>query len=294
MNSNIKAHISLLIATLLFAINYWVSKDLVGSVDVFQLVFFRTVGAGIIFSVLYFILPKQKVAPLDKLYIAIAAVIGIALNQFLFFGGLQYASPVDAATIHVSNPIIVMVLSTVFLHSKLRKTQIWGVAFGSVGALILILFQKELQWTDKSILGNLMIFGNTIAYAVFLIILKPILKKYNPLTTMFWIYLFASIIIIPLSYNAMLEIQWRELIPNHGISLLYIIVMITFIAYFLNIYSLKKLSPTVVSFYIYLQPVLAFAIAVLLGEQLPHWVKIIATLLIFYGVYLVNKKTVKN
>lgn len=289
MSSNIKAHLALFIATLLFAINYWVSKDLVGQLDVFQLVFFRIIGAGLIFSALYFIRPRQKVSLRDKFYLAIIAAIGIALNQLLFFGGLQYTSPVDTATIHVSNPIIVMVLSTIFLHTKLRKTQIWGIAFGAIGALILILYQKEFQWTDKTILGNLMIFGNTLAYAVFLIMLKPLLKKYSPLTTMFWIYLFASIIIIPLAIHSMLEIQWVELIKHQGVSLMYIIVMITFVAYFLSIYSLKKLSPMVVSFYIYLQPVLAFIIAVFLGEQLPHLVKIGATLLIFYGVYLVNK-----
>ena len=290
MSSSIKAHLALLIATLIFAINYWISKDLVGKLDVFQLVFFRTIGASLLFSIIYFIRPIEKVQHKDKFLLAIAATFGIALNQLLFFGGLQFTSPVDTATIHVSNPLIVMSLSAIFLNAKLNRNQILGVVFGAIGALVLVVYQKDFHWTNQSILGNLMILGNTSAYAIFLVMLKPLLKKYKPLTIMFWVYLFSSLLIFPLGLSSMSEISWSELIMNHGISILYIIVMVTFIAYLLNIYSLRKLSPTVVSFYIYLQPVFALIIAVILGESLPSWVKISATLLVFFGVYLVSRK----
>lgn len=286
--NNFKYHVSLFISTLLFAINYWVSKDLVSNLSVELLVLFRTIGAGILFSIIYLYLPKQKLPNKDKLYLAVAALFGIVLNQLLFFGGLQYTTAVDTATIHTSNPLIVLGLSIVFLKSKFNRIQLLGIILGFIGALVLVLYQKGFQINTNYLKGNLMIFGNTFAYAIFLIMLKPILQKYNALTVMFWVYLFASIMLLPMGIGLYSETNWVEIIQNNAVSLFYIIVMITFLAYFLSTFSLRKLSPMVVSFYIYLQPVLAMIIAIILGEQLPNLVKLSATLLIFIGVYLIN------
>jgi len=290
LNSNLKSHIALFIATLLFAINYWISKDLVGSLNVIQLVSFRTIGAAIIFSIIFLIRPKQKVLLKDKLHLAIAGFFGIALNQILFFGGLQYTSAVDTATIHVSNPVIVLGLSIIFLKSRFTRTRLIGIVLGAIGALVLILYQKGFQIDTQSIKGNLMILGNTTAYAIFLVMLKSLLKKYDTFTVMFWVYLFASLIIMPFGVVESINSNIISVIQNHAFSLFYIVVMITFLAYFLSTYSLRKLSPTVVSFYIYLQPVLAMIIAIILGEELPDIVKIVASLVIFTGVYMVSKE----
>ena len=290
MSSIVKSHISLFVATLLFAINYWISKDLVGNISVTQLVFFRTIGATVIFLVIFVIRPKQKIPLKDILYLGFAGLFGIALNQFLFFGGLQYTSAIDTATIHISNPIIVLVLSIIFLKSKFTKTRFIGVLLGALGAIIIILYNKNFHINVYSLKGNLMILGNTTAYAIFLVMMKPILKKYDIFTIMFWVYVFASMLILPFGIGAFSNTNIVLLIQDHAISLFYIIVMITFLAYFLSAYSLRKLSPTVVSFYIYLQPVLAMVIAIILGEELPSLVKIIASLIIFLGVYLVNKE----
>jgi drug/metabolite transporter (DMT)-like permease len=290
LNATIKAHLAILFATIIFAVNYWISKDLVAVFSVPQLVFLRTVGATVLFGLVFAFRPVEKVALKDKAYLALAALFGIALSQILFFAGLHFTTPLETATIHLSNPIMVLLLSMVFLHAKLDKIQVVGVTLGAIGALILVLYQKDFQWTGASIIGNAMILGNTFAYATFLVMMKPILKKYSPLTTSFWLYLSGTILIIPLSIKSVLNIETLQTISLHALSILYLIVLVTFLAYFLSIYSLHSLSPTVVSYYIYLQPVLAFIIAIFLGEQLPELVKIAAAFIIVAGVYLVNKK----
>jgi drug/metabolite transporter (DMT)-like permease len=290
MDDRLKAHISLLIATLLFGGNYWVSKILVGILNPNQLVFFRTIGAFILFALVYFLRAQPKLKYKELLRLFIAGVFGIALNQILFFSGLQYTTPVDTAIIHVSNPIIVLVLSLIFLHTKLSWWKIVGIFFGAAGASILVLYQKEFVFNPETVKGNLMILGNTAAYAIFLVIMKPILKKYDAITTMFWVYLFATIIIVPYTLLDVLNINWESLIGWPLLSLFYIIVMVTFGAYFLIIYSLGRLSAPVVSFYIYLQPLIAAIIATIIGVESLNWVNGLAAFLIFMGVYLVNKK----
>ena len=289
MTERLKAHISLLIATLLFGGNYWVSKILVDILNPNQLVFLRTFGAAFLFAFVYFLSVRPKLNKGELLRLLVAGIFGIAINQILFFSGLQYTSPVDTAIIHVSNPIIVLVLSLIFLHTKLSRWKIAGIFVGAIGASILVLYQKELVFNPESIKGNLMILGNTTAYAIFLVIMKPILKKYDTITTMFWVYLFATILIVPYTFADVQAIQWQQLWGWPTLSLFYIIVMVTFGAYFLIIYSLGRLSAPVVSFYIYLQPLIAAIIATIIGVESLNWVNGMAAALIFFGVYLVNR-----
>jgi len=290
MTERQKAHISLFIATLLFGGNYWVSKILVDILNPNQLVFFRTIGAAFLFALVYFLSARPKLNTKELLRLFIAGIFGIALNQILFFSGLQYTTPVDTAIIHVSNPIIVLVLSLIFLHSKLSWWKIAGIIIGAIGASILVLYQKDLVFNPQSIKGNLMILGNTTAYAIFLVIMKPILKKYDTITTMFWVYLFASLMIIPYTFTDIQSIDWSQLWGWPILALFYIIVLVTFGAYFLIIYSLGRLSAPLVSFYIYLQPLIAVIIATIIGVESLNWVNGLAAALIFMGVYFVNRK----
>jgi len=294
MTDRLKAHISLFIATLLFGGNYWVSKILVDILNPNQLVFLRTIGATLLFATVYFMSNRPKLNKGELLRLFVAGIFGICLNQILFFSGLQYTSPVDTAIIHVSNPIIVLVLSLIFLHTKLSSWKIIGIFVGAIGASILVLYQKELVFNAESIKGNLMILGNTTAYAIFLVIMKPILKKYDTITTMFWVYLFASFLIIPYTFSDVINIDWNTLWGWPTLSLFYIIAMVTFGAYFLIIYSLGILSAPVVSFYIYLQPLIAVIIATIIGVESLNWVNGMAAALIFFGVYLVNRPARKK
>jgi len=295
MSERAKAHTALFIAAVLFAINYWVSDNLALHIDTIPLVFFRTVGAMLLFGGLYFFdkdraIPKTK----DFILLSIAAVFGIIINQTLFFSGLKFTTAVDTSTIHVSNPLIVMTLSAIFLKIKLTRNKLIGVILGMIGALVLILYQKDYLVDGSRVYGNIMIFGNTFAYAVFLIMLKPLLQKYSPITAMFWLHVLASIILIPFSLNTMLNFNWVETFSQYWFSIFYIVVMLTFVAYLLNMYGLKRISPTSVSFYVYLQPVFAYIIAIILGEQLPSLVKILATVVIISGVVLVNRTKYKK
>jgi drug/metabolite transporter (DMT)-like permease len=290
MTERLKAHIALLIATLLFGGNYWVSKVLVEILNPNQLVFFRTIGASLLFAVVYFLSARPKLSPKELFRLFLAGIFGIGINQILFFSGLQYTSPVDTAIIHVSNPIIVLVLSIVFLHTKLSWWKILGIFIGAIGASILVLYQKDFVFNPESVKGNLMILGNTTAYAIFLVIMKPILKKYDTITTMFWVYIFATIMIVPYTFSDVQTIVWQSLWGWPMASLFYIIVLVTFGAYFLIIYALGRLSAPVVSFYIYLQPLIAAIIATIIGVESLNWVNGLAAALIFLGVYLVNRQ----
>jgi drug/metabolite transporter (DMT)-like permease len=70
---------------------------------------------------------------------------------------------------------------------------------------------------------------------------------------------------------------------------IYILFFTSFLVYLLNSYAVKKAGPTLAGLYIYLQPVLATAIAILLGTDQLSMAKATLMLIIMAGVFLATR-----
>jgi len=119
------------------------------------------------------------------------------------------------------------------------------------------------------------------------------MKKYNALTVMKWVFLFGTIYVIPFSINLALKTDYSIIPFRIWMSVSYVILFTTVLAYFLNNFSLKIVSPTVNSAYIYLQPFLATIFALSVNEDRITWTKVIAAILIFLGVYFASIRKVQ-
>ncbi|MGB4123547.1 MAG: DMT family transporter, partial [Bacteroidales bacterium] len=187
LTKSLKAHLSLLLAAMIFGANYWISKGLMPDyLSPEQLLFLRVVGSFLLFFMISFMLPSEKVDKADKKTIALASLLGVTLNQLLFFIGLNLSTPVDVAIIHVSNPIFVLIIASFLLRENVTFLKIIGIGMGAAGAVLLITYQGELSFSSNTFTGNLMALLNTLAYSFYLIIIKPIMKKYSPITVMKW------------------------------------------------------------------------------------------------------------
>jgi drug/metabolite transporter (DMT)-like permease len=136
--------------------------------------------------------------------------------------------------------------------------------------------------------GNIFILINAFSYALYLVLVKPLMKKYNPLTIVKWIFIFAAIPIIPFSWKEVISTDWQNFTPAIWISFFYVLIFVTFFSYLLNASALKKVKPSTVGIYIYLQPVIASLVALSLGRDELSLIKIISGIIIIYGVYLVS------
>lgn len=293
MRTNTRAHLFLVLAGLIFGVNYWVAKGLMpGFITPMQLIFFRVTGALLLFTFFDFFVPHKakKIAGKDMLRIAVAALFGVGLNQILFFEGLNLTTPVDASLIHVLNPIMVLVLAALFIGEKFTWRKGIGVVLGAAGAAFLILYGKDLSSGSGTFKGNLLILGNAAAYAAYLVIIKPLMEHYHPVRVMKWIFLFGLVWVMPLSLGPALQTDFSTFTGFAWFSVIYVIAGTTFIAYLLTISALKHLNASVVSFYIYLQPLIAALIAIFVGKELLQWPKLPAALAIFAGVYLISTR----
>jgi len=287
----ILAHISLLFANLIYAINYSFAKDVMPTfIMPSGFILLRVVGAFLLFFLLYKIFIHEKIEIKDLLRLVACGFFGVAVNQLFFFEGLNLSTPINASIIMTINPIIVIIISFFILKESFGIKKIFGVLLGLVGAGLLILNKGEIDLSNNLRTGNILVLINASSYAFYLVIVKPLMTKYNPITILTYVFGFGMIFVFPFGYEHLCNIDWNTMPKTIFLQVIFVVFCTTFLAYLFNAYALKNLNPTTVSIYIYIQPVLASIFAVFWGIDKVNNEKIAAAIIIFFGVYLVSKQ----
>lgn len=290
-NNNLKAHLAIIGANVIYGINYSIAKDVMPEyIQPFGFIFCRVLGALILFWLLQLVVKTDKVEKKDFFRLFICGVFGVASNQLMFFYGLNLTTPINAAIIMTCNPILVLIFSTFLIKERITPFKVLGIFLGLAGAAGLILNNSSLSINSGNFVGDLFIFLNATSYAIYLVTVKPLMNKYSPLTVIKWVFLFGFTIVIPFGFSEFQTIEWESFNPSIWGAFIFVIVGTTFLAYLFNIYGLKRLNPSVVSTYIYSQPLIASLVALLMQKDELNSVKIVSALFIFAGVYLVSKK----
>ena len=291
MNKNLQAHLALLIVNVIYGANYSIAKEVMPAyVQPFAFVLMRVGGAAVLFWIVSSLFIKEKLDKKDFPRIILLALFGVTINQLLFLKGLSLTSPINASIIMISNPIVVLVFAAIALKEKISFRKIAGIALGVSGALLLLLFNKTFSFGSETIAGDAMVLINSLSWAAYIILVKPLMKKYNTFTIVKWVFLLGSLFVLPFGYNEFTQVIWNRLPGHIWWDIAFVVIGTTFIAYVLNTYALRTLSPSVVSIYIYLQPFLATLIAIFYyrNDELDSR-KIVSGALIVLGVYLVSR-----
>ena len=280
----------MLVTTLIFGMHYSIAKGLMpGFLQPMQLLFLRLLGGVILFWIFQVFFVQEKVTRKDLLILAVCGLFGFTLNQALFYEGLNLTTPVDASIIHVLNPAFVLILASILIREKVTRIKVTGIILGAGGALILILYGKTVNMSTNSFAGNILVMLNMFFYAFYLVLLKPLTARYHPMTILKWVSLFGFLFILPFSTHGVINMQLGLLDSKAWLAVAFIILLNTFVAYFLINFALKEVTASSVSFYTYLQPVIASVMSVSMGTEMITWPKIMTAVLIFSGVYLVNR-----
>jgi len=279
------------LVSIIYGITFTIAKDVMPKfVEPFGFIVMRVGGSVVLFWMVSFLGPKEKIALGDFPRIIAAALFGVALNMLTFFKGLSYTSPIMGAVLMVTTPMIVLILSTIIMKERMQKRKVLGIVLGLSGTMVLILYGKSMINAPNATLGNLLVFINAVSYGFYLIIVKKLMDKYNAFTFVKWIYTFGFLMVLPFGWEEFQAIDW-SVIPNPILwKIGFVIVFSTFFTYLLNLLSMRELKPTTVAVFIYLQPLFATVIAVSYGKDELSLVKLLSAVLIFAGVYLVTQK----
>ena len=292
------AHIALFIVNLIYALNYTIAKDVMpGYIEPSGFILLRVLCGVFLFSFFYFLFIKESVGKKDFFRLALCGLFGVAINQLFFFEGLNLTTPINAAIIMTVNPVLVIIISALLIGEKITFKKIIGIVLGIIGAGALILNSGSVSFDNDFFIGNLLVLINATSYAIYLVLVKGLMKKYNPLTVMFFVFLFGLFFVLPFGYQDLNSVNIDSFTNDIYLKILFVVVCTTFIAYLLNAFALKSLNPSIVSIYIYLQPVLASVIAILYNSDTIDYIKIVSSIFIFIAVFLVSiptKKVITN
>lgn len=288
--SGFEPHLALVAVQLIFGTWPIVGKIALRALPSTGLVAFRVAGAAVAFLILRnllgsFTLPTKG----DLARLALYSLLGVVLNQFLFVKGLELSTVTNAALLGTAIPIFTLLVGVVLRKERFSVRNALGTAIAAAGVVYLI-NPLNADFTGGKAAGNLLLVLNTIAYGAYIAISQDVFRRYGALTAMTWVFVLGSIIAVPFGSVQLASVALTELDLTIWLAVIYIILIPTVGAYYLNAWALERVPPSVVAVYIYLQPLVAFAVAplVLGDEERASARTLIAASLIFVGVAIVT------
>lgn len=295
MSVKLKAHVAVLVANLIFSINFSMVKFVTPSLmKPFGLNVARViVTTGLLWLMHLWEQPVQKIRKKDiPLFIA-CGLTGIAINQLLFIKGLSITYSIHASLLMLCTPLLITITAFIFLKEKLDLAIVAGLVLGVSGAVLLITGRENSGTGSDVILGDILIALNAIFYAIYFVLVKPLMQRYSPLQVLRWAFTFGTVFIIPFGWKEFVDAPWQSFSATQFSAIAFIVLGATFLAYLFNIYGLHHIQASATGAYIYLQPIFATIVAVIFLDEKITSQKIISAILIFSGVYLVQRSKLK-
>lgn len=288
--SRIGPHLALIAVQIIFGTWPIVGKVALRSIPSTGLVGLRVAGAATAFMLLLrargrLNIPRRS----DLARLALYSLLGVVLNQFLFVKGLALSTVANATLLGTAIPVFTLLVSTILGYEKLSARAALGTVIAAAGVVYLVDPFRANFGGDKS-LGNLLLVANAFAYGAYIAVSQDVFRRYGALTAMTWVFAFGCVAAIPIGGYQLSQTPLQHLDGVIWLAVVYIILVPTVGAYYLNAWALEQVTPSTVAVYIYLQPLFAFAIAPLILGAEEQWGprNFIAAALIFAGVAVVT------
>lgn len=278
--SRLKIHGALFTVAALFSLNYIISKFGMRAFSPLSFAWLRVLGSAIILNAL----PMPREA-LPNRKVTVLAILGVVTNQGLFLAGLALSSAHVAAILITTIPLFTLAITIASGRERATAAKIGGILLAAAGAL-LVVWGEGIEGTPRSLLGALMIVGNSLSYSFYLVTSKPLMASYSARHVLARMFAFATVLMLPISAWSLAHESWRTIPSAAWLSLLAVIVGPTVAAYLINLWTLRHTDSSLVAAYVYVQPVVtAFLAAIILGERI-RGIAIVAGVMIAGGMWL--------
>ncbi len=282
-----KIHVSLWIVQVAFASQAVEGKVALselakggGGIDPIALAMTRMLGASIFFVA--FTRARgvlAKTTRREKLVLAGLSMLGITLNQTLFLVGLRLTTPTAAALLSVTIPVFTAAIAVATRVEHVSKALLGGLALAIVG----VVWLTGVGSLDR---GAAIVTLNSLCYSTYLVLSRRLIQKLGALTVVTWLFAFGALSFAPVGVPALVA-NVPHWVARSYVLVAYIVIVPTIIAYIANAWALGRSTPTLVTIYISVQPVLAALLAwVQLGQPLTPRL-VVAAAFILAGVALV-------
>ena len=288
--SEIRPHLALLGVQVLFGSLPVIAKVVLAVIPAVALVGFR-VGITALVLAVFQIARKRFWLQFKEDYVKLAVIslFAVTFNQLLFIGGLSLTKASNTSLLAVTIPIFTLIVSTIAGTELLRAGKVLGIALAASGIIFLI-DPRNASFSSQTTLGDLMIIANSLSYGIFVATSKDTITRNGAFRSTMWIFIFASIVCVPLGLWSLSTIDATAITTNIWLLVVYVAVIATAGPYLLNAYALSKVNPSIVAVYIYLQPIIGFILAVIFLNEVLDVKFAVAAVLVFAGVFLTTRR----
>lgn len=291
-----KGHLAMFGANVMWGLMSPVTKMVfaAGVVAPMIMVDFRVAGAALLFWVTSLFLPREHVPLKDIFRLFGAGMLGVLFNQGCFILGVSLTSPGEASLVTTTMPMWVMLLAWLILREPITLKKAGGIVLGAAGAIILIASNRASAPGANPALGDVIVLCAQLCYALYLTLYRNFIRKYSLVTLMKWMFLSATVVALPGSIHWLAATDWPAISDMEWSGIAYVVICGTFLAYICIMIGQKRLRPTLVGMYNYVQPIVATITGICLGLDRFTPIKGVAIVLIFSGVWLVTISKAKG
>ncbi|MDQ3174058.1 MAG: DMT family transporter [Acidobacteriota bacterium] len=283
-------HLALIGVQLMFGTWPIVGKIALRSMSSTSLVALRVVGASVAFMLLQVKLGQlRKIPRRDLAWLVLCSMLGVALNQLLFVKGVALTTVINATLLGTTIPVFTLVVSIAFGYDGISLRRTLGIALAASGVIYLV-DPLRADFSAQTNTGNLLIVASSLFYGAYIAVSRDLFKRYGALNVISWMFCIGCLVTVPVGAYALSGDNLQAAPVTVWLAVIYIILVPTVVAFYLNAWALTRVTPSTVATYIYLQPLIAFGLApLILGETFNSRI-LIASLLIFAGVGVVTKR----
>jgi drug/metabolite transporter (DMT)-like permease len=260
----LRVHSTLIAVQVAFASLAITGKVILRSIEPGALALIRLGGAALVFSLVHRGRGLSAVPRRDALTIVGCALVGFFANQELYLHGLVHTSPVNATVLVSTVPVFTTFFGIILGRERSSLRAVGGVALAF--ASVLWLTSTDFALGGETALGDLFVVANSLLYALYLVLARGVLSRHGSLTMVTIGFAVSAVAALPFGLPSLLENapSW----PASTWALLaYAVLVATVFTYLGNAWALARAPSSIVSIYIYLQPLLAAAMAwAFLGE----------------------------
>ena len=286
-------HVACFSAYAIFGLNIIVCKDLTAThwISPLSITCLRSLVAGLLYWVISFMMPYERIDKKDLFKILIASLLGFLLPQVMFMMAIENITPMDCSIVSSTSPVVTMIIAAFALKEPITLRKAGGVGLSLAGILFLILNSVGMGSSanrSTNAYGILLMISNIICFSTYLGAFKPLIAKYSPITFMKWVFLFSTVMSLPLSAYEITSVNYLALPSDILWELAFLIICCTVMTYYLIPIGQQRIRPTLVSMYSYVQPLIAIAISIWIGMDVLTWQKVLAAITVFAGVVIVS------
>ena len=289
-NAGYAPHVALFAVQMFFGSAAILGKLALAAFPPFAIVGFRVAGAALSFGLLQRLSGSLRLEKRSHyLYFALFACFGVIFNQLLFFKGLSLTTATNTSLLAVMIPVFAILVSVIIGNDKLTVSKAAGTILAG-GGVIYLIDPANASFSSATTQGDILIILNSMSYATYVAVSKRLITHYGALKSIAWLFLFASIVNVPVGLFSLSTIDVSQVSTSAWLALAAVVIFPTIMAYYWNAWALARVAPSIVAVYTYLQPLIGTILAIfVLGEA---WKPRIFTAmtLIFTGVFLVTRK----